>query len=292
MLNSMTGYGRSTAVLSGREITVEIRCVNHRYFEPTVKTPRAYSWLEQPVKEAVQRAVQRGKLEAGVTVITRDAEDAQVQANVSVARGYLNAMRGLSGELGVRDDVTVGSLARFSDIFTVQKTEIDEHALWNDVSQVLQQALERFSAMRADEGKSLGEDIAVRLDTIEKTVGEIEKLAAENQRRYFERLYAKLREVLENRNIDETRVLQEAAIFADKAAVDEETVRLRSHIEQMRGFLKSEIPVGKKMDFLVQEFNREANTIGSKANNIELTRIVVELKSEIEKMREQVQNIE
>jgi len=288
----MTGYGKAQKLVDGREIAVEIRSVNHRFFEFSARVPRSMGYLEEKLKSFVYQYVSRGKVDISVTVVSIDEMDSQVLVNTPLAKGYLDALRNLSRELGVEDDVTMSTLARFHDIFVLQKVDADADALWEAVRQVAEEALTSYLAMRAAEGEKLRADILNRLDVIEGYVARVEERSPQTVEEYRAKLYAKLCEVLGDQQIDEQRILTEAAIFADKIAVNEETVRLRSHIAQMRQFLQSPQPVGRKMDFLVQEFNREANTIGSKAQDIEIARIVVELKSEIEKIREQVQNIE
>ncbi len=292
MISSMTGYGKAQQLIGGREISVEIRSVNHRFFEFSARVPRSMAYLEEKLKSLVYGQVSRGKVDVSLTVVSLEEPDAQVQINTPLAKGYLEALRGLSQELQVEDDVTLSSLARFHDIFVLRRVELDADALWEAVRQVAQEALEHYLAMRAAEGEQLRVDILERLDLIEGYVSQVEERSPKTVEEYRARLYAKLSEVLQNQQMEEQRILTEAAIFAEKIAVDEETVRLRSHIAQLREFLQSGQAVGRKMDFLVQEFNREANTIGSKAQDIEIAKIVVELKSEIEKIREQVQNIE
>lgn len=292
MIRSMTGYGKAQKLVDGREIAVEIRSVNHRFFEFSARVPRSMGYLEEKLKSFVYQYVSRGKVDVSVTVVSIDEMDSQVLVNTPLAKGYLDALRNLSRELGVEDDVTMSTLARFHDIFVLQKADADADALWEAVRQVTEEALTSYLAMRAAEGEKLRADILNRLDVIEGYVARVEERSPKTVEEYRAKLYAKLCEVLGDQQIDQQRILTEAAIFADKIAVNEETVRLRSHIAQMRQFLQSPQPVGRKMDFLVQEFNREANTIGSKAQDIEIATIVVELKSEIEKIREQVQNIE
>ena len=250
------------------------------------------AYLEEKLKSLVYRQVSRGKVDVSVTLVSLEEPDAQVLINTPLAKGYLEALRNLSQELGVEDDITMSSLARFHDIFVLHRAELDADALWEAVRQVAEEALKSYLAMRAAEGEKLKADILERLEVIEGYVAQVEERSPKTVEEYRARLYAKLCEVLQNQQMEEQRILTEAAIFAEKIAVDEETVRLRSHIAQMREFLQSQQPVGRKMDFLVQEFNREANTIGSKAQDIEISKIVVALKSEIEKIREQVQNIE
>ena len=292
MVLSMTGYGRAEQERSGRDITVEIKSVNSRYFEYTSRMPRSFAFLDDKLKKLVNGTISRGKTELALTVVNVDAPEASISVNLDLAKGYLDAIGEMSSALGVENDVTAGTLTRFSDIFTTRKAETDEEQLWADVKAVAEAAVENFVAMRAAEGEKLRADILSRLVYLEQAVGEIEQTSAERVQKYTEKLYAKLKALLEDTNIDEARILTEAAIFADKTAGDEETVRLRSHIRQYRDILEKNEPVGRKLDFLTQELNRETNTIGSKAQELAITRMVVDMKAEIEKIREQIQNIE
>lgn len=288
----MTGFGKSTELLNGREITVEIKSVNHRYFEFSARVPRAYGFLEEKLKSYVQKKVARGKVEVGVYIVNIDATDTKIMVNEGVAKGYVDALRSLCEPLNLQDDIRLSTICRFSDVFSVTRDEADEDLLWNDVEAVLSKAVEAFYEMRRIEGENLKNDLLVRLSSIEKLVSVIEERSPQRVEEYRNRLYNKISEVLENKAIDDARILTEAAIFADKVAVDEETIRLKSHIGQAREILNLNEPIGRKLDFLIQEFNREANTIGSKCQDIEGSKIVVEIKAEIEKIREQVQNIE
>lgn len=292
MIRSMTGYGRSQQLLNGRDITVEIKSVNHRFFEFSSRTPRAYAYLDEKLKSYIQKTVTRGKIDVSLTVLNLDTDNTDVEINHSLAKAYIKALRELGENENLIDDLSLSSIARFSDIFTVRKNECDEEQVWNDVKVVLDKALESFMNMRECEGERLKEDVLSRLITIENDVNKIEEKSPITVKEYREKLFAKLQEVLADNNIDEHRILTEAAIFSEKVAVDEETVRLNSHIKQCREFLEHKEAVGRKLDFLIQEFNREANTIGSKAQDIDIARIVVNIKSEIEKIREQIQNIE
>lgn len=292
MANSMTGYGRAQRLMGGRDISVEIKSVNHRFFEFSPRMPRAYAYLEEKLKALVYSRASRGKVDLSLSIVTLDGSNVSVEINSALAGSYLAALRGLGEKLGVRDDLTLSSLTRFGDIFSVRKAEDDEDAVWADVSAVAADALEMFTEMRAREGEKLAADILGRLTAIEAHVSAVEGLSPKTVEEYRQKLTAKITEVLEQKQLDEARILTEAAIFAEKIAVAEETVRLRSHIGQFRANLAGKEPSGRKLDFLVQELNREANTIGSKAQNIEIAKIVVEIKSEIEKIREQIQNIE
>ena len=292
MVFSMTGYGRAQQVLHGRDITVEIKSVNARYFEYSSRIPRAYAWLDDRLKKQLAGSISRGKTELALTVTEVDGSGAQIRINEDLARQYLEALRGMAQALSLKDDVTVNTMTRFSDLFTVTKPELDEEQIAADVGAVAKDAIAAFLSMRSTEGEKLEEDVLSRLCSIETMVGQVEQLAEGRVANYTQRLYEKLQLLLEDRSIDESRLLTEAAIFADKTAVDEETVRLRSHIKQYREILSSGGPVGRKLDFLTQELNRETNTIGSKTQDLAVTRLVVDMKAEIEKIREQIQNIE
>lgn len=292
MIKSMTGYGRAEQVLHGRDITVEIRSVNHRYFEFTCRTPRSCAYLEDKLKKQVQASISRGKVDVGLTIQTVESENSSVQINHTLAAEYLAALRTMGSELGLKDDVTLSCMTRFSDIFTVCRGEDDEDEVWQDVSTVLTEAITKFVEMREIEGERLRTDVQNRLIVLEDHVSYIEDRSPETVAEYRRRLTQKLNDLLGGAVADENRILTEAAIVADRLAVDEETVRLRSHFAQVRDILASNDPVGRKLDFLVQEMNREANTIGSKCNDTAISKHVVELKSEIEKIREQIQNIE
>lgn len=292
MVLSMTGYGRARLTLHGRDITVEIKSVNSRYFEYSSRLPRGYSFLEDKLKKLVNGKTARGKAELNLTIVNVEAPDTVITPNVELARQYKAAMDEMARQLGMRNDVTLSGLCRFPDMFSAVHAEADEAELWQDVQAVAAAALENFVAMRAAEGAKLREDVLARLCTLEKDVGVIEQTSAARVQKYTDKLYARLKELLDGRDIDDARILTEAAIFADKTAVDEETVRLRSHIRQYRDILALSEPVGRKLDFLTQELNRETNTIGSKCNELDITRVVVEMKGEIEKIREQIQNLE
>ncbi len=292
MIKSMTGFGRYEETLNGRDILVEIRSVNHRYYEFSSRIPRAYGYLEEKLKSFLNDKIARGKTEVSVTIFSTEAADTVIEVNSTVARGYIDALRSANEQLGLTDDLALSQLLRLPDVFRVIKAPEDEDAVWEDVRTVAEKALAGFIAMREAEGEKLRMDFAARLDTIEKLVRFTEERSPSVNEAYRQRLFTKLREILGDANIDEQRILTEAAIFADKTAVDEETVRLHSHISQFRSMLDADYPVGRKLDFLIQEFNREANTIGSKAQDKEVTGAVIEMKAEIEKLREQIQNVE
>lgn len=292
MILSMTGYGRARQTLNGRDITVELRSVNSRFLEYSSRIPRAFSFLEDPLKKLVSARVSRGKVELSLTVQSVEAADTVVSVNWTLAKGYHDALVELSERLELKNDMTAGMIARFPDVLSQTAAPLDEEALWENVRTVAEQAVDAFLSMRAVEGEKMREDLLNRLTTVETLVTGIEQNSAGRVQAYTDKLYARLKELLDDRNIDEGRILTEAAIFADKTAIDEETVRLRSHVAQYRQILSGDGPVGRKLDFLTQELNREANTIGSKCQDLEITRLVVELKAEIEKIREQLQNLE
>ena len=292
MIKSMTGYGRAVETVNGREFTVELRSVNNRYLDCSVRLPRMLSFGEDAVKQAVKASVSRGKVDVFITVKSENGDETQVSLNRSVLEGYLAAMRQMVEEYGVKDDISVSALSRMNDVFLVEKPQVDEDALLADLMRVVAKALEGYDAMRRTEGAALDADLRSRGQTILELVAQVEAGNGQTVIDYRTRLENKLREVLENTNIDESRILTEAAIFADKVAVDEETVRLRSHLKQMNAMLDGGGAVGRKLDFLLQEMNRETNTIGSKCTDVRLARIVVDIKAELEKIREQTQNIE
>ena len=288
----MTGYGRAVETVNGREFTIELRSVNNRYLDCTVKMPRSLSFAEEAVKQAVKAAVSRGKVDVYISVKSETADDTKITLNTAVLEGYLAAMRQMVTEFGVKDDICVSTVSRLPEVFSVEKPEVDEEQLKADLLSVVDKALAGYNAMRETEGKALDADLRSRGNTILELVANVEAGNGQTVIDYRTRLENKLKEVLSNTSIDESRILTEAAIFADKVAVDEETVRLRSHLEQMNNMLIAGGAIGRKLDFLLQEMNREANTIGSKCTDVRLARIVVDIKAELEKIREQTQNIE
>ena len=292
MIKSMTGYGRAVQTVNGREFTVEVRSVNNRYLDCNVKLPRMVSFAEDAVKQAVKNAISRGKVDVYITIKSEAEADTKITLNAAIVEGYLSAMRQMVDTYGVKDDISVSTLSRLPEIFTVEKPEVDEDQLKADLLQVVAAALEGYNAFRAAEGAALDADLRSRGNTILELVAQVEAGNGQTVIDYRAKLYNKLKEVLSNTAIDESRILTEAAIFADKVAVDEETVRLRSHLEQMNNMLTAGGALGRKLDFLLQEMNREANTIGSKCTDVRLARIVVDIKAELEKIREQTQNIE
>jgi uncharacterized protein (TIGR00255 family) len=292
MIKSMTGYGRAQGSFSGGEITVEVKSVNNRYLDANVKLPRVYGYIEDAIKAQVQKTISRGKVDVFVTINAAGADNVKISVNGPVVEGYIAAMRQIAQDYGVRDDISVSTLTQFSDVFLVEKQQQDENEAKTAILAVVDEALAAFDAMRQREGTALKEDLLGKAEDILTLVGQVEARSPMTVQAYRDRLYAKMQEVLESRQIDEARIIQEAAIYADKVAVDEETVRLRSHVEQLQTMLTEGGVIGRKLDFLMQEMNREANTIGSKGNDVEQARNVVDIKSQLEKIREQIQNIE
>ena len=292
MIKSMTGYGRSESTVHGRTLTVEVKSVNNRYLDCNVRLPRVYSCAEDGIQRRVKGTISRGKVDVFINVEHTSEAAVSVTLNQSVAAGYLAAIRTMAETFCLPGEVTVGMLSHFPDVFQVDKVPEDLEELTADLNQVAEAALADFDAMRVREGDKLTQDLLGRLETLDGYTGQVEERSPQTVAAYREKLTTRLREVLEDRQLDEGRILTEAAIFADKVAVDEETVRLRSHLDQFRTMLAEGSPVGRKLDFLIQEMNRETNTIGSKCNDLEVSTIVVNMKAEIEKIREQVQNIE
>ncbi len=292
MIKSMTGFGRASEIRNGLNITFEIKSVNHRYFEFYSRIPYAYGFLEEKLKNYIKNKVARGKIECYLQIEELEANSAEVSVNKSLASGYVNALNDIADTFGISNDISAVQIARFQDVLMVHRAEADEDAVWNSILPCVEKAVNSFIAMREKEGEKLKDDILSRCGTILKNVAFIEARSPETVREYNERLTAKIEEVLAGIPIDEARILTESAIYADKIAVDEETVRLRSHISQLDEYFDSADEIGKKMNFLVQEMNREANTIGSKCQDVEITKKVLDIKSEIEKIREQIQNIE
>ena len=292
MIRSMTGYGRAVETVEGMTVTVEIKSVNHRFFEFTPKVYRAYSFLEDKLKNYLQQYISRGKVDCYVQIETEADDDCTVEINHSLAAGYMKAVEELCERYGLERSGSVELLTSHPDIFSVRKTPADEEAVWRKVRPAAQGAVEAFLAMREAEGEKLKADVLYRAERIMEAVGFIESRSPETVKEYNEKLKARVRELLQDASVDEQRLLTETAIFADKVAVAEETVRLRSHIDQLRAMFESGEPIGRKLDFLVQEINREANTIGSKGADIEIARKVIDIKAEVEKIREQIQNIE
>ena len=291
MIKSMTGYGRAQGSFSGGEISVEIKSVNNRYLDTNVKLPRVYNFAEDSVKSLVQHTISRGKVDVFININAAGAEKVKISVNAPVAEGYLSALKQLAG-YGIREDISVSLLSRFNDVFLVEKQEEDEKEVQEAILSVAAQALAAFDDMRTAEGEALKTDLEQKAEEVLSMVSRVEARSPVTVAAYRERLTAKMREVLENTALDEARIIQETAIYADKVAVDEETVRLRSHVDQLKTMLREGGVIGRKLDFLMQEMNREANTIGSKGNDVEQARNVVDIKSLLEKIREQIQNIE
>lgn len=294
MIRSMTGYGRAQMTVDTMNITVELRSVNHRYFEFNSRVPRNYGFLDEKLKSFIGSIVARGKVECYVSVENLEDSEVEILVNHSLAGSYINALNELAerNDLALRDDLVISTLARNNDIFAVHKQEADEEKIWNAVKTVTEEAVAKFVSMREAEGEKLKADVLYRADEILKKVSVIEERSPETVKEYNDKLLARINEFLSDVQVDEQRILTECAIFADKVAVAEETVRLRSHIDQLRLFMDSNEAIGRKIDFLVQEMNREANTIGSKAQDVTIARNVIDIKAEIEKIREQIQNIE
>lgn len=292
MIKSMTGFGRAQCAFDDYTITAEIKSVNHRYFEFSARIPRAYSFLEDKLKAFVSSEISRGKVECSLLIEAVADNSVIVALDEPLANGYFEAVRGIAEKYSLENDLTALSLARFPDVLKITKALLDEEALWSEVQSTVALAVEKFVEMRAVEGEKLKADVLSRADTIIENVAFIEERSPETVRLYNEKLLERMREVLGDTQVDEARLLTEAAVYADKVAVAEETVRLRSHIDQLHTMLDSSEAIGRKLDFLVQEINREANTIGSKAQDIDIARRVIDIKAEVEKIREQIQNIE
>jgi uncharacterized protein (TIGR00255 family) len=291
----MTAFGRARATVGGKDVTVELRSVNNRFFDCSVKLPRAFSFLEEKIKPYLQSAsVSRGKVDVFIGIDVVDSPDAEIALDEGYAAAYIKALKQLGSTFDLRDDVSIMTVAQNRDLFIVQKAEDDAEKDWQDVRTVLDQALEKFIAARQREGENIEKDLCGKLEAIQKRVDEIETISAEDTRTYRQKLETRLREMLSDNRLvfEESRILTECAIFADRIAIDEELVRLRSHFDGFHDILSSGEPVGRRLDFLVQEINRETNTIGSKCQNAAIARLVVDIKCEIEKIREQIQNIE
>ena len=292
MVKSMTGYGSSKGTVEGLNITVELKSVNNRYLDANVRLPRSFLFAEELLKAAIQKHISRGKVDMFVSVDSSDAGDMTVKVNEPLLKGYLDALKHISEEHGLPLDVTAYNISRFSDVLSVEKKELDAEAISQGIVEIAEKALDDYDSMRSREGEKLREDVLSRIGIIDSLVKRVEEESPKTVAEYRARLEARMAEVLGTAGIDENRILAEAAIFADHIAVDEETVRLRSHMSQLSAMVNGASPIGRKMDFLIQEFNRETNTIGSKCQNSDIAHIVVDIKSEIEKIREQIQNIE
>ena len=292
MIKSMTGYGRAQNTVDNYEIITEIRSVNHRYFEFSARTPRQFGFIDDKLKSYVSGRISRGKVEVLVTINLLESTATDVTVNTALAKAYAKALSDIAEATGANNTFSVNDIARYPDVLTIRKSEEDEQAVTDAVLSVLKLSVDKFIEMRTLEGEKLYEDIISRADTIASYVEKVETLSKQSEVTYRDKLYEKMRELLDDKQIDEQRLVTETAIFADKIAVDEETVRLKSHLKQLKELVNTDDAVGRKLDFLVQEMNRETNTIGSKSVSLEITQIVVEMKSEIEKIREQIQNIE
>lgn len=292
MIKSMTGYGGAKGSAEGLSVSIELKSVNNRYLDVSVKLPRTLLFAEEPIKAAVGRHISRGKVDVFVTVDAAASDDMEVRVNEPLLRGYIESLNAAAEKYGLQNDLSLMSVCRLPDVLSTDRREIDNSALMSGLGEILERALCEYDAMRLREGEKLRDDVLSRLDEISRLTGIVEENAPKTVEEYRARLEQKLQEVLGSTNIDESRILTEAAIFADKIAVDEETVRLRSHLSQLRGLCEGDSPAGRKMDFLIQELNRESNTIGSKCQNADIAHVVVELKAEIEKIREQIQNVE
>ena len=292
MVKSMTGFGRAVKELDGYVITVELKSVNHRYFEFSSRCPRQYGFIDEKIKSFVNSHIERGKVDCYVGIEALNTESADVVVNHTLASAYVKALKEIAQSYDLNEDFGVSTISRFSDVLVVKKAEEDEEKIWTLVKEVASEAVDKFIEMRQTEGKRMYDDVYSRSSFILDCVSYIEERSPETVKEYNDKLIQRVHDLIGDVSLDESRVIQEVAIFADKVAVAEETVRLRSHIEQLREFLNSDTAVGRKMDFLVQEINRETNTIGSKCNDVDIARRVVDMKAEIEKIREQIQNIE
>lgn len=292
MIKSMTGYGRAQSVVNNKDITIEIKSVNHRFFDFNTRIPRIYGFLEEKLKAHIQKQINRGKIDVFVYIVNSSESSVEVSLDRALLNGYLKSLYAMRDEFNLIDDISVSTIARNNDIFVIKKTEEDADSLWEDVKTVTDIAIKDFMTMRAKEGEKLKIDMLNSCDKIMEKVGIIEERSPETAKEYRAKLEERIKELIGDTNVDENRLIMETAIFADKIAVNEEVVRLKSHVSQLQGLLNLTVPIGKKLDFIVQEMNREINTIGSKANDLEITRNVVDVKAEIEKIREQIQNIE
>ena len=299
MIKSMTGYGAAKGVSGKIEISVELKSVNNRYLDCTVKMPRMFAAFEEPLKSTVQKNISRGKVDVYISIDSSNADDVEIKVNRSLAEAYITALKDLADEYGLPVSTFNGSsklsvleLVRFPDVLKAEKREADQEELLLSISAVLENALQSFNDMRTREGERLKADISARIAEIRRLTEMAEEISPKTVAEYTKKLELRMQQVLQSTEVDEARILTEAAIFAERVAINEEVVRLKSHTEQLKEMLESRDPIGRKMDFLVQELNREANTIGSKGNNAEMARIIVDMKAEIEKIREQAQNIE
>lgn len=292
MIYSMTGYGTAKGKIEDLDVTIELKSVNNRYLDTSVRVPRGFVFLEDKIKSAIQSKLSRGKIDVFVTIDSSSSEDLIVRINEPLARGYFEALKSLSEEFEIPNNVDAVTISRFPDVLSLEKKELDMDAVSAGMRELTLAAVDDFDRMRAIEGEKLQQDLYEKIACIEALLSKIEEEAPKTVEEYQNRLLQKMKDVLEDSSVEENRIIQEAAIYADHIAINEETVRLHSHIAQLKMMIEQGSPIGRKMDFLIQEFNREANTIGSKCQNSEVAHYVVDMKSEIEKMREQVQNIE
>ena len=291
MLKSMTGFGRAEKVVDGYTVKASLKSVNHRYMDANIRLPKYYTFVEDKVRQAASKYISRGKVEIFISVDRPDGTDKTVAVDMGIAKNYINALKSLK-KLGIKDDVKISTLTQYHDIFKIESTQDDEEFISNIIMETFALAAEDFVNTRINEGKNMEVYILEHLDTLSDYLAKVEERYPQIVKEYRERLYKKISEVLEDKNVDESRVVTEAAIFAEKTDIGEETVRLKSHINEFKKAIDTKDPIGKKLDFMIQEMNRETNTMGSKANDVEITKIIVEMKSEIEKIREQIQNIE
>jgi len=292
MLRSMTGYGRCERMAEGKKILAEIKSVNQRFTDYNIKVPRHLAFLEDKVRELASQRIARGKVDIYISVESYEEADKEITLNEALAKNYVEVLRQLKEEFNLDGDINVNTVSRFSDIFRSERKEEDQEIIWKVVADTMNEALDAFIAMREREGERIQKDLCARIDYMKELAQKVDERSPQTVSEYKERLYSKIKEVLDEREVDEARVLTEVAIFADKVAVNEETVRLSSHFDEFYAIIGGGEPAGRRLDFLIQEINREVNTIGSKAQDLEIAKTVVELKGEIEKLREQIQNIE
>ena len=292
MIKSMTGYGGAKGSAEGLSVSIELKSVNNRYLDVSVKLPRTMLFAEEPIKAAVGRHISRGKVDVFITADASQSDSVEVRVNEALLRGYISALGEVRDKFSLTDDMSLMSLCRLPEVLSTERRELDADELTSGLLAILEEALSGYDAMRGREGEKLRDDVLGRIDEIGRLTGIVEERSPQTVAEYRARLEQKLRETLEGMSVDDSRVLTECAIFADRVAVDEETVRLRSHLSQLKAMASGESPIGRKMDFLIQELNRESNTIGSKCQSADIARVVVDLKAEIEKIREQIQNVE
>ena len=292
MLRSMTGFGRSKYEIEGREYLVEIKSVNNRYSDISIKMPRSLSFLEEKVKKVISNTISRGKIDVFISFTNNSEKGKNIKFNTELAKKYVEELRALQEETGTIDNIGIIDISKMPEVFNIKVEEEDEDLLWEELSECLNNAITSFIIMRETEGKKIKEDLEERIKGITEKIEEINKISAGLVEEYIVKLEKRVNELLKTTVVDETRLAQEIVIYSDKCSIEEELTRLRSHINQFLSMLNPEKAIGKKLDFLIQEMNRETNTIGSKANSLNITNLVVDIKTEIENIREQVQNIE